>query len=115
MLDDTSYQQALYLYLGAGAAFLLYMGWILNRYWSAAWSCFATLVVAALLLTPAYPSPTITTFAPALVVALFESVINGTEAARHAVKPLAFMVCLAILVSLLLRFILFRKPAKADE
>ncbi|MFT6052748.1 MAG: hypothetical protein ACI9B9_002403, partial [Halioglobus sp.] len=58
--------------------------------------------------------PTITTFAPALIVALFESMINGVDAARHAVKPLGFMLGLALLLSLLLRFTLFRKPSQAD-
>lgn len=114
MLDESSYLQALYLYVGAAGAFLLYMGWILKRYWSAAWVCFTVLFMAALLLTPAYPEPTITTFAPALIVALFESMINGVDAARHAVKPLVFMLFLALTVSLLLRFTLFRKPANAD-
>jgi uncharacterized membrane protein len=93
VLDETSYLQALYLYLGAAGAFLL---------------------MAALLLTPAYPDPTITTFAPALIVALFESMINGVDAAQHAVKPLGFMLCLALVLSLLLRFTLFRKHSQAD-
>jgi hypothetical protein len=114
VLDETSYLQALYLYLGAAGAFLLYMSWILARYWRAAWVCFTVLLMAALLLTPAYPDPTITTFAPALIVALFESMINGVDAAQHAVKPLGFMLCLALVLSLLLRFTLFRKHSQAD-
>ena len=92
MLDESSYLQALYLYVGAAGAILLYLGWILKRYWSGAWVCFTVLLMAALLLTPAYPSPAISTLAPAIIVALFESMVNGVDAANHAVKPLVFML-----------------------
>ena len=114
MLDESSYLDALYLYVGAACAFIVYMGWILKRYWSAAWVSFVVLLVAALLLTPAYPSPSISTFAPALIVAIFESLINGVDAARHAIKPLMFMIGLSFVVSLLLRFTLFRKTSAAE-
>lgn len=113
MLDENSYLQALYLYLGAAGAILLYLSWILKRYWSSAWVCFTVLVLAALLLTPAYPAPTISTFAPALIVALFETMINDVDAAMHAIKPLLFMLGLAVVLSLIFRFTFFRKSSTA--
>ena len=55
---------------------------------SVAWGLALGLVGAALLLTPAYQGPDADTMAPALVVAAFEWLTNGPEAADHAVRPL---------------------------
>ncbi len=108
MLSESSYSAALIIYIGAASALLLYLGWILSRYWRSAWVALVVLLSAALLLTPAYPSAEISTLAPALLVAVFEGLINGPEAARHAVKPLLFMMGLALAISIVLRFTLFR-------
>ena len=114
MLSESSYLSALYVYLGAAIAIVLYLAWILGRQWQwrAAWVTLVVLLSAALLLTPAYPDPSVKTFAPALIVAIFESLINGPEAARHAVKPLVFMAGLALILTVLLKLTLFRTPAK---
>ena len=109
MLSESSYLTAIYSYLGAASVLLIYLAWILSRYWRAAWVVFAVLLCAALLLTPAYPDPGVTTMAPALVVAVFEGLINGPEAAQHAIKPLAYMSGLALIVALLLGLTLSRK------
>jgi hypothetical protein len=98
----------MYTYVGASIALLLYLAWILNRHWRAAWVTLAILISAALLLTPAYPDAEVTTLAPALIVAIFEGLINGPEAARHATKPLTLMLGLAVFISVALRLTLFR-------
>ena len=66
------------------------------------------LLLAALLLTPAHPNADVATYAPALVVALFESLTHGPEAARHALKPLAFMSAVAVMLAIMLRLVVFR-------
>ena len=118
MLSESSYLTAMYTYVGASIALLLYLAWILSRHWRAAWVSLVTLVSAALLLTPAYPDAEVTTLAPALIVAIFEGLIHGPEAARHAIKPLSFMLGLALFVSLALRLTVFRtarSPAGGDN
>ena len=108
MLSASSYMDALYIYIGAAGALLIYLAWLLARHWRAAWVALAVLLSAALLLTPAHPTPELSTFAPALIVAIFEGLIHGPEAARHAIKPLVFMTGLAVVISILLRLTLFR-------
>lgn len=113
MLSESSYLTAMYTYVGASIALLLYLAWILNRHWRAAWVTLAILISAALLLTPAYPDAEVTTLAPALIVAIFEGLIHGPEAARHAIKPLTFMLGLALCLSVALRLTLFRAARSA--
>jgi len=109
VLSESSYLAAIYTYVGAASALLIYLAWILNRHWRGAWVALSVLLCAALLLTPAYPDAQVTTMAPALVVAVFEGLINGPEAAQHAIKPLGYMTGLAVLIAILLRLIFFRK------
>ena len=110
MLSESSYLTAIYTYLAAAGAIVLYLAWILGRKWQwrAGWVTLVVLLSAALLFTPAYPDPSIKTFAPALIVVVFESLINGPEAAQHAVKPLMYMAGLALIVTVLLRLTFFR-------
>lgn len=111
MLSDSSYLTAMYTYLGAASAFLVYLALILRRNWRwrGAWVVLMVLIAAALLLTPAYPDANIKTLAPALVVAIFEGLINGPEAAQHAIRPLAYMLALALLLSCVLGLTVFRR------
>ncbi len=113
MLSESSYLTAMYAYIGAASLFLLYLTWVLSRYWRAPWVALAVLVCAALLLTPAYPDAQISTMAPALVVAVFEGLINGPEAARHAIRPLLLMTGLALGLSVVLALTVFRKRQAA--
>ena len=108
MLSESSYLAAIYTYVGAAIALLLYLAWILNRHWRAAWVALVVFVCAALLLTPAYPDAQVTTMAPALIVAIFEGLIHGPEAAQHAIKPLTMMLGLALALALIVRFTLLR-------
>jgi hypothetical protein len=110
VLSESSYLTAIYTYVGAAVALLIYLTWVLSRYWGKAWVTLVVLICAALLLTPAHPDAEISTFAPALIVAVFEGLINGPEAAQHAIKPLTYLLALALLLSLLLRITLFRTP-----
>ena len=119
MLSESSYQTALYVYIGAALAIMLYLAWWLSRHWRAASVTFVVLLAGALLLTPAYPKDGIETLAPALVVAAFQWLTAGVEGAMHALRPLAFTCMTAVVLALLLRLTIFRisgkrrKPAAA--
>ncbi|MEH6593323.1 MAG: hypothetical protein V7746_23840 [Halioglobus sp.] len=111
MLSESSYLTAIYSYAGASVAILLYMAWWLSRHWRAGWVAFTVLVLAALLLTPAHPNADIQTFAPALIVAVFETLTHGPEAAEHAFKPLSIMLMIATVLAIVLRLTIFRRTA----
>jgi hypothetical protein len=51
--------------------------------------------------------------APAIVVAAFQILTEGVEAARHALKPLAAMLALAVVIAALLRLTLLRRRPSA--
>lgn len=109
MLSESSYLTAIYWYTGASCVVLLYMIWWLKRHWSSGAVALTVLLLAALMLTPAYPNSEVTTFAPALIVVIFETLINGPEAAAHALKPLGIMLGIALGLAILLRLSVFRK------
>ena len=121
MLSEESYHLALYVYLGAAGAILLLLAWWLGRAWGATWALLAVLFTAALLLTPAYPNAQVDTLAPAVVVAAFQFLTDGPEAAEHAIRPLAITCVSALVLAVLLRLTLFRRrnsaptPAAADN
>ena len=73
------------------------------------------LVMAALLLTPAHPNAEAATYAPALIVAVFESLTHGPEAAVHAFKPLVAMLAFALVLAILLQLALFRRRSRAGH
>lgn len=111
MLSESSYLTALYAYTGAAALMLIYLAWWLGRRWPAAWAALAVLLAAAVLLTPAYPGDDVSTMAPALIVAAFQFLTYGPEAATQALKLLGTMCSLALLLALLLRLLVFRRRA----
>ncbi len=115
MLSDSSYHIALAVYLGAAGLALLCMAWWLGRRWPNGWTALFVLLCAALLLTPAYPRAGVTTFAPALVVAVFQILTEGLDSARHALRPLGFMCALAVGLALLLRLTLLRPGRRAPK
>jgi hypothetical protein len=117
VLSESSYLTAIYSYTGAACALLLYLVWWLKRHWRASWVALTVLLLAALLLTPAHPNADVPSYAPALIVALFESLTHGPEAAIHAVKPLGAMLILALVLACILRLSVFRRSgaAKAGE
>ena len=108
MLNETSYIAALYLYIGTALAAVLCLTWWLRRHLRALWALAVLLLFTAILLTPAYPGANIDTMAPALIVAGFQFFTDGYEAAEHAIRPLRFMCGVALALSLVLRFSLFR-------
>ena len=67
-------------------------------------------IEGALLLTPAYPQGE-STLAPALIVAGFEFMTSGYPGARGALRPLAMTSGLAVLLSMLLGFTVFRRKS----
>jgi len=109
VLNEASYTMALGVYVGSALLILLYLAWWLGRRWRAGWAALAVLLAAALLLTPAYPGPGITTLAPALVVAGFQLFTVGFEQAQHALRPLGAMCAAAVVLALLLRLTVFRR------
>lgn len=113
MLSESSYHTALYIYIGSASFILIYLAWWLSRHWRAGWVALAVLLAAALLLTPAYPNDTVNTMAPALIVAGFQMMTGGVEGAMHALRPLAFMSLVAVVLALLLRITIFRRSPNA--
>ena len=108
MLTEESYLTAIYVYCGAAVLALLLLVWWLRKSWRPAWLVFGFLSGAALLLTPAFPESGADTLAPAAIVAGFQLLTDGVESAEHALRPLLFMLALAVALSLLLRFTLLR-------
>ena len=108
MLSESSYLTAVYVYVGAACVMLLYLCWWLGRHWRAGWVALVVLLGAALLLTPAYPKEGVDTFAPALIVASFQLLTEGFEAAEHALRPLGYMSALAVVLALLLGLTVLR-------
>ncbi|RLA49413.1 MAG: hypothetical protein DRR04_00525 [Gammaproteobacteria bacterium] len=108
MLSESSYLTAIYAYVGAACTMLLYLVWWLGRHWRAGWVALVVLLGGALLLTPAYPKEGVDTFAPALIVAGFQLLTDGYEAAEHALRPLGFMSALAVALALLLGLTVLR-------
>jgi len=109
VLNDTSYFTAICIYVGSAAVLIMYIGWWLGRHWRAGWVTLVVLLLAALLLTPAYPKAGVQTMAPALIVAAFQFMTAGVEGARHAVRPLIFMSGAAVIIALLLSITVFRR------
>lgn len=101
MLSEQSYYIALAAYLGAAVLALVLAAWWLRRRWHPAWIGLLVLLGAALLLTPAYPEAGISTLAPAVIVAGFQWMTVGQEAAAHALRPLLAATALAVLLALL--------------
>lgn len=114
MLSEDSYLTALYVYAGAASALLLCLVWWLRRR-GPGWVALLVLLAAALLLTPAYPKEGVATLAPALIVAGFQLLTDGYEAAAHALRPLGFMCGLAVVLALLLRLTVFRRRARPAQ
>ncbi|MEZ5572345.1 MAG: hypothetical protein R3E64_10000 [Halioglobus sp.] len=109
MLSESSYLAAIYIYVGSACMILLYLAWWLSRHWHPGFVTLVVLLLAAILLTPAYPKAGVETMAPALIVAVFQFATQGAGAAAHAVRPLIFMSGLAIITSVLLTVIFFRR------
>jgi hypothetical protein len=109
VLDENSYLMAIYVYVGSAVVMLIYLGWWLARHWRPAWVALVVLLMAALLLTPAFPKPGVTTMAPALIVAAFQFATDGPEAAEHALRPLIFLSGVAVVLALLLKMTFFRR------
>lgn len=117
MLTENSYHMAVYVYVGAAVVMLTYLAWWLGRHWRPGVVALIVLVLAALMLTPAYPKAGVDTMAPALIVVAFQVLTHGYGAAEHAMRPLVFMSGLAVVLALLLAVTVFRgrKARKAPR
>lgn len=112
MLSESSYLTAIYVYVGSACIILLYLCWWLGRHWRPAWVVLVVLLTAVLLLTPAYPKAGVDTMAPAVIVAAFQILTQDIDSAQHALKPLVFFSEVAVVIALLLRLLVFRRPRK---
>lgn len=110
MLTETGYLVAMMVYLVAGlAACFVAARWIASRPgWRITWF----LTGAALLLTPAFPSPGMDTMAPASIVAGFQLATAGVESAMHALRPLAIALVVAWLLALVAGAVLRRRRSR---
>jgi hypothetical protein len=113
VLSESSYFTAMYVYLGSAGILIAYVAWWLSRHWRPAWVTLVVLLMAALLLTPAYPKVGVETMAPALVVAAFQFLTAGVEGVVPAIRPLIFMCGIAVVATLLLRMTVFRRRKTA--
>jgi hypothetical protein len=104
---------AMYAYVGAAVLLLLCLAWWLRKSWRAGWICLVVLSGGALMLTPAYPDDGVTTLAPALIVAGFQLLTDGVEAASHALRPLGTAMGVAVGLTLLLSLTVFRRRSAA--
>ena len=109
MLNDSSYHMAIFIYVGSALVFIVYLGWWLGRHWRAGWVTLVVLLMAALLLTPAYPKAGVHTMAPALIVAAFQFMTAGLPSAVYALRPLVFLSGGAVIVALLLSMTVLRR------
>ena len=106
MLTPESYQNAWLAYIAAtlAAIVILYL-WVGPRLSHAARLACAALL-AALALTPAHPAANMDSWAPAVVVAGFEMLTDGAEAAMRPLRSLFTAVAMVVAVSLLAWLIL---------
>ena len=110
---DQAYLTAMAVYAGAALLALAALFLWLRHSWTPVWRWLLLLTGLALLLTPAYPYEGVDTLAPALIVAAFQFLTAGPEAAQHALRPLAAALTLALVLTLLLRITVLRKPRGA--
>ena len=112
MLTAESYQTAWVAYGAAtvGAVGLLYF-WVGDRLSHGTRLCLA-LMLALLALTPAHPAPDVQTWAPAVVVAGFELLTSGVEAALRPLRPV--LIAEALLLALCLLTGLGRRRLRSD-
>ena len=113
MLSDSSYHTALYVYLGSALLLTLYMGWWLRQHWRPVWVLLFTLLLAVVLLTPAYPREGVATLAPAVIVAAFQYITVGPEGAAHALRPLIAIGGISLVVTLILQITVLRRYNKS--
>ncbi len=96
MLTTESYYIAWSVYLLAALGLLIVVrGWLLQRL-SPASMVALLLLLAAWMLTPALPETGAQSYAPAVVVAGFDLLTHGPQAATRALKPLLWMSGLAL-------------------
>jgi hypothetical protein len=108
LLTAESYETAWIAYgaATAGAVVILYF-WVGNRL-SRGLRLSLALMLAVLALTPAHPAPDIQTWAPAVVVAGFELLSSGLEAALRPLRSLLIAEALLLVVCVLVWLVLGR-------
>jgi hypothetical protein len=99
VLETGSYISALFSYsVAAVIALLIMVWWLVKLGWGRFWIALLFWLGAAVLLTPAYATMQAETFAPAVLVAVFQSAFFGVDTAIHAIRPLGVAMGVATLV-----------------
>ena len=93
MLTAESYVTAWSVYLAATLAGLLFLYAWISPGMGRAWSLTLVLLLAVLALTPARPGEDLGTWAPAVIVAAFNLLTDGVEA---ALRPLRAMLIMSV-------------------
>lgn len=112
MLTNDSYMIAWLIYaLAAVGALLLLNLWLRNSLGGVG-RFNLLLVLAAMVLTPAYPDTVVETWAPAIFVTGFDLLTHGPESAMRALRPILVMVALSLVICLVLT--LLRRMTRRD-
>ena len=101
MLTTGSYITAWLIYMAAVTGLVIATPSVLRIFKSAKFILLFRLLLAALLLTPVASAPGVETFAPAIMVGVFELFVGSEDAAR-SVLPLLFGVSVVSIIWLLL-------------
>lgn len=100
MLETSSYISALFAYsLAAFVALLVMVWWLLKLGWGRFLIALLFWLGAAVLLTPAYANMDVETFAPAILVAVFQTAFFGLDTAMHAIRPLGVAMGVAVVIA----------------
>ena len=113
MLTEESYRLAWLVYSAASAGLLLSL-WPFLRRFGGPTRLTVLLLCCVLVMLPARPEETAETFAPAVVVAGFDLLTHGPEAAAVSARPLAILAAGAFVPGLgwaLIRRLRRRKSA----
>jgi hypothetical protein len=112
MLTAENYQIAWGIYVVGALGILLYLRFWWRRHITGGGSIALLLLLAALILTPAHPGGDTPSYAPALVVAAFDLLTYGPEAAIRPLRPIGVVAGAALITALiiqLLRLLLGRR------
>lgn len=100
MLTAESYVMAWAVYLAATLAGLLFFYIWISPAMSRAGGLTLVLLLAVLALTPARPDADLGTWAPAVIVAAFDLLTDGVEAAMRSLRPMLIMSALTLALCL---------------
>lgn len=114
MLTDESYTLALWVWGLSGGLAVLYWGWFLRRRCAPFWWVFLVLSAAVVLLFPAPASTEATTWAPAVLVAVFGAATGAMESVVALWQRLGIGIAAAFTIALCLQLLWFRRRNRSE-